>query len=118
MRIITIKNPLTRFTSDKKYRPQLPSRKLRAHNEFSAWPVCAKRNLSYVVGYNNKPALDIKHIEQFLKRHFSLAHPEPLYSDENGAALERVIAIKKMANLMQQTLSAIKTFSQLSHFRG
>ena len=42
-------------------------RKLRPFQQFSAWPLCPKRNISALSGYTLAPRLNFKTVEQFFK---------------------------------------------------
>lgn len=105
-------------------------KKLRPFQQFCAWPLCPKRHISALSGYTLAPLLDLKPVEQFLKRHASLARTEPLlrtspllshvHNEWHGPALEKAVAIKRMASLMHETLVVMKslTLIQTTHHKG
>lgn len=105
-------------------------KKLRPFSQFSAWPLCPKRHISALSGYTLAPQLDLKPVEQFLKRHASLARTEPLLrtspllshasNEWHGPALEKAVAIKRMASLMHETIVVMKSLTviQATHHKG
>jgi len=102
-------------------------KKLRPFQQFAAWPSCPKRHISALSGYMLAPQLDLKPVEQFLKRHASLARTEPLLrtspllnhasNEWHGPALEKAVAIKRMASLMHETLFVMKSFAHIQATR-
>jgi len=104
---------------------------LRPHRHFVSWPSCPKRRISFLCGYTSASQLELKlelkSIKNFLKRHSSLARTEPLLRNSSllnhqwhGQALEKAVAIKRMASLLHETLSTMKILElvQTSNYRG
>jgi hypothetical protein len=114
----------------KRSKKHLSFKKIRPYQRFLAWPLCPKRHISALSGYTRVPQLDLRQIEQFLKRHASLAQTEPLLRTSpllnhathewHGPALEKAVAIKRMASLMHETLVVMKslTLIQATHHRA
>lgn len=117
-------------TSQAHQKPSSDYKKLRPFQQFAAWPSCPKRHISALSGYTLAPQLDLRPVEQFLKRHASLARTEPLLrtspllhhasNEWHGPALEKAVAIKRMASLMHETLFVMKSLStiQATRHRG
>jgi hypothetical protein len=114
-------------TSNKKI---IAYKKLRPHNQFLAWPSCPKRHLSFLSGLMLQPGLNLKAVEQFLKRHAALVRGEPLLrtsplltqknQESHAAVLEKAVAIQRMARLMHETVASIKLLTVIrdGHHRG
>jgi hypothetical protein len=111
----TINDFVIRSTISTK-KPKTFFKKLRPYEPFCAWPSCPKRHISALSGYTLAPHLDLKPVEQFLKRH---ARSEPLLR-WHGPALEKAVAIKRMASLMHETIVVMKslTLIQATYHKG
>lgn len=124
---------LTNFINPKtgtKNTLRIAYKKLKPTNKFLSWPSMPERQISTQSGFFLPPRLDLRPIEHFLKRHESLARMEPLLrtspllshalDDMPTTVLEKAVAIKRMASLMDETLSAMKSVLQIraSHHQG
>lgn len=93
-------------------------RLLRPNNRFLSWPNMPKRMLSVQSGYEFPPKIDASAMERFLENHKKKEALSTMLSsppdDWRGFNVHQVLAVKKMAALIGETLAEMKLV-ELTH---
>lgn len=93
-------------------------RLIRPNNRFLSWPNMPRRMLHVQSGYELQPKIDKQAIERFLENHkkkeaLSAMLSSPL-DDWRGWNVHQVLAVKKMAALIGETMVEMKMV-ELTH---
>lgn len=96
----------------------------RQGNCFLSWPNMPKRLLSVQSGFSLPPKIDVKKIENFLRRHKARQEIKPMlnnpFDDWRGWNMQQALAVDKMATLISETVSDIKALEliHICHKKG